>query len=254
MSGVSGYYNRPPETISSPKRCMSRKRFSIITPSYNAGCKLEATIQSVLSQKEELFEYIIIDSCSTDGTLNIIRKYAGRVKYLSEPDRGVYDAMNKGIQIARGDYLYFLGAGDLLRNNVLERVDRVIPRHGRNLLYGNVHLMSGERISSGEFNKRKLARGNICHQAIFYQRTVFELIGDYDLRYSLLADYDFNLKCFSQKGIDKIYVGYVIADYEGNGASSHEGPALMNERLSILRKHFGYKHILLMKFKRAIRQ
>jgi len=91
-----------------------RKRFSVITPTLNPGPKLEATINSVLSQNQKLFEYIIVDGGSTDETLNVIRKYGKRIKWVSKKDRGVYDAMNKGIKMARGDYLYFLGAGDHL--------------------------------------------------------------------------------------------------------------------------------------------
>src|SRR5258705_11239297 len=94
-----------------------RKRFPIITPTLNSGPKLEATINSVLSQKEDLFEYIVVDGGSSDETLNLLRKHGERIKWISEKDRGVYDAMNKGIGMASGRYLYFLGAGDHLREN-----------------------------------------------------------------------------------------------------------------------------------------
>src|SRR5260221_9607043 len=98
-----------------------RKRVSVITPTLNPGPKLEATINSVLAQKAELFEYIIVDGGSTDETLSLVRKYGKRLTWVSKKDRGVYDAMNKGIKMARGDYLYFLGAGDHLRENILAK-------------------------------------------------------------------------------------------------------------------------------------
>src|SRR2546429_3018448 len=118
---------------------MRRKRFSIITPTLNPGPKLEGTIKSVLSQNKELFEYIIVDGGSTDETLNIIKKYGEHIKWISERDCGPYDSMNKGIGTANGDYLYFLGAGDLLRQNILEKVQKYIPGTPLTFIYGNVY-------------------------------------------------------------------------------------------------------------------
>src|SRR2546421_9448699 len=117
---------------------MAKKLFSIITPTLNPGRKLEDTINSVLSQNKELFEYIIVDGGSTDETLDIIRKSGERIKWISEEDRGPYDSMNKGIGMATGDYLYFLGAGDLLRPNILEKVEKYIPSKPLTFVYGNV--------------------------------------------------------------------------------------------------------------------
>jgi glycosyltransferase involved in cell wall biosynthesis len=197
-----------------------RKRFSVITPTLNPGPKLEATINSVLSQNEELFEYIIVDGGSTDETLNVIRKYGKRIKCVSKKDRGVYDAMNKGIKMARGDYLYFLGAGDHLRENILEKVEKELPDEPLTFVYGNVYVVNIKSEYLGEFDDDKLAKLNICHQAIFYERTIFEVIGKYDLRYRLLADYAFNLKCFADQRIRRLYVDEVIADFEGGGIST----------------------------------
>ncbi|MEJ7711150.1 MAG: glycosyltransferase [Pyrinomonadaceae bacterium] len=84
-----------------------QKLFSILTPTYNCGRKLEKTIRSVLSQDKSLYEYIIIDGCSTDETSSVVEKYSNAVKFVSEKDEGVYDAMNKGIDMATGRYLYF---------------------------------------------------------------------------------------------------------------------------------------------------
>jgi glycosyltransferase involved in cell wall biosynthesis len=197
-----------------------RKRFSIITPTFNSGPKLEATINSVLSQNEKLFEYIIVDGGSTDETLNTIGKYGERIKWISEKDRGVYDAMNKGIKMAKGQYLYFLGAGDLMRAKILDRVDHLLPYEPLGFLYGNVYLVGGDVVYLGEFDDDKIAKSNICHQSIFYERHIFDLIGMFDLRYSKLADYAFNLKCFADKRIWKAYIAEIIADYEGGGLST----------------------------------
>jgi len=131
---------------------MNGKRFSIITPTLNPGPKLEETINSVLAQKKDLFEYIIIDGASTDETLNIIKRYAGHIDWLSESDENVYEAMNKGIEMASGDYLYFLGAGDLLRKDVLEKIGKIIPAKRMIFLYGNVYHMVDKREHWGTFD------------------------------------------------------------------------------------------------------
>jgi len=223
---------------------MTRQRFSIITPTHNPGQKLEETIKSVLSQKNELFEYIIVDGCSTDETLNIIRKYEGRIKWSSQRDCGVYDAMNKGIKMAAGDYLYFLGAGDRLRENILEKVEKVIPDRRLIFIYGNVYLLDEKRKYLGKFDEAKISRANICHQAVFYERTIFEVIGTYDLRYSLLADHALNLRCFGDKRIRKIYVDEVIADYEGGGISKQKDLNFIKDAPRIIRENLGPKRYL----------
>ncbi len=197
-----------------------RKRFSIITPTLNPGPKLEETINSVLSQNKKLFEYIVIDGGSTDGTLETLRKYGRKIKWISEPDSGVYDAMNKGIAKAKGEYLYFLGAGDHLRENILERIEKIIPDERLTFIYGNVYLVNDKVEYLGEVDEEKIVTWNICHQAIFYERTIFNVMGRYDLKYRLLADHAFNIKCFADKRIRKIYVDEVIADYEGGGIST----------------------------------
>ena len=223
---------------------MTRPRFSIITPTYNPGQRVEETIKSVLAQKNELFEYIIVDGCSTDETLNIIRKYEGRIKWSSQRDCGVYDAMNRGIRMAAGDYLYFLGAGDRLRENILEKVEKTIPDGHLIFIYGNVFLLDKKRKYLGKFDEAKIARANICHQAIFYERTIFDVIGTYDLRYSLLADHDLNLRCFGDKRIRKIYVDEVIADYEGGGISMGKDLNFIKDAPRIIRENLGPKGYL----------
>jgi len=228
---------------------MTSKRFSIITPTLNSGGKLEQTINSVLSQNEKLFEYIIVDGCSKDETLRVIRKYGERIKWVSERDRGPYDAMNKGIEMATGGYLYFLGAGDHLREDILERVEKIIPERHLTFIYGNVYLLDEKREYLGEFDEAKIARKNICHQAIFYERSIFEIIGKYDLRYSLLADHAFNLRCFGDKRIKKIYMNDVIADYEGRGLSREQDLNFIKDAPRMIRNNLGFRHYLLNRLK-----
>lgn len=206
------------ENISVPEP----KLFSIITPTFNCGRKIEKTIESVLSQNTELFEYIIVDGASSDDTLQIIEGHADDLRLISERDAGAYDAMNKGIDAASGKYLYFLGAGDSLRTDALQNIAAMMPDDLRALVYGNVYWVDKNIIYDGEFSNAKLKTyHNLCHQSVFYGRSVFDLIGKYDPRFDVLADYAFNIKCFGDERIKKKYIGYVIANFEGGGISTH---------------------------------
>ena len=131
-------------------------KISIITVSYNAAATIERTILSVIRQTYPHMEYIVIDGGSTDGTVDIIRKYEDQIAYwVSEPDQGIYDAMNKGIRRATGDYIYFLGADDWLRDDqVMQEVSEFIRLHpGYGLYMGNVFLYHPKlrRKGSGRF-------------------------------------------------------------------------------------------------------
>jgi glycosyltransferase involved in cell wall biosynthesis len=199
---------------------------SVITPTFNSGAKIAVTVASVLLQKKGLYEFLVIDGGSTDGTLVHLRAQGLALRYVSEPDEGIYDAMNKGIRLSSGKFLYFLGAGDRLLPEVLEAVAaeiRKLPDQGQTsrptLLYGNVDWSHYSRPYDGRFTRFKLLRRNICHQAIFYQRAVFERLGYYNTKYWSLADWEFNIRCFNDRGVRKRYIPLRIAEYEGGGKS-----------------------------------
>ncbi|HZG53662.1 MAG TPA: glycosyltransferase family 2 protein [Pyrinomonadaceae bacterium] len=210
---------------------MEQKLFSIITPTYNCAPKVVRTINSVLAQDSNLFEYIVIDGESNDGTQSEIQRFDGRIKFVSEPDRGVYDGMNKGIEMARGKYIYFLGAGDTLRANALGNLAALMPDGELAFIYGNVYWVDEAFIYGGEFNKSRLETYNICHQAIFYERAIFDEIGRYELDYPILADYVFNIKCFGNDKIQKTYLDYVVANFEGGGQSARQKDDALIEAL-----------------------
>ncbi len=198
----------------------ARPVFSIITPVYNGESKIERTVASVLSQDANLFEYIILDGGSTDKTHQVLKKYGNALKFVSEPDKGVYDAMNKGIALSSGRYLYFLGAGDTLQRDILQEVAKGLPQHDLAFVYGNVCRPGSSAKYHGQISSLWLGMVyNICHQSIFYGREVFELLGDYDIRYRLLADYVMNIRCFGSDKIEKKYLNLVVAEYEGSGMS-----------------------------------
>lgn len=195
------------------------KVFSVVIPTYNCGHKLAATLESVLSQRRDLYEIIVVDGGSTDETLRIVEEYGGHFKFISEPDQGVYDAINKGIGASSGKYLFFLGAGDRLRDGVLERVAESLPAGDSALVYGDAYLVRFDMLYGGAYEMIDFINRNICHQAIFYERTIFDLLGGYDLKYKVYADWAFNMKCFADPRVRKIYLNMIMADFEGWGIS-----------------------------------
>lgn len=184
---------------------------------YNAEKILEKTIRSVAEQKNNYVEYIIIDGKSTDKTLEIINRYSGVVDYVkSEKDCGVYDAMNKGVGVAQGKYLYFLQAGDELCDDAIESMLKVIINNHEtvSMIYGNVLWGQKNIVYDGMFDKYKMVRKNICQQSILYHKGCFEKQGLFEKEYKIVADYVFNIKCFGDKSIKKIYIDTIIANYD----------------------------------------
>lgn len=194
-------------------------KLSIIIPVYNAVETIEAAILSVLDQHLESVELILIDGVSRDSTLERVRPLQHRLAHVvSEPDKGVYDAINKGVALATGDWVYVLGADDVMLPNLavclalLEKADTIY--------YGDVILSSSGLRYGGKFNCFTLLKRNIPHQAMFYPRALFQT-RQYDLRYRILADYAFNLSCFCDPGIRFKYVDRAIAKYNDiSGLSS----------------------------------
>jgi glycosyltransferase involved in cell wall biosynthesis len=221
--------------------------FSVITPTHNCIVKLPPTSQSVLSQSQgsDLFEYILSDGDSTDGTNHWINKLSSedhRVRAWSEPDFGIYDAMNKAIVRARGKFLYFLGAGDILLPDVLLAVAQVVQRKNINskslMCYGNV-IWGDKGRYGGRFTRMRLVNQNICHQAVFYDRRIFEHHGLFDSNYRICADYEFNMRCFADSNIQKVYLNFDIALYEGTGVSQFGDKTFQQAFPALIRQHLG---------------
>lgn len=209
--------------ISQVKRRYMKKVFSIITATYNAEDKIQRTLESIVTQDSNLYEYIIVDGKSSDSTIEIIQKYqnmySDNIKYISEKDQGIYDALNKGIDLANGEYLYFIGAGDTLTSNVLSLVSKKL-NFKTEIIYGNVFFEKSRYIYGGKYDNTRISVYPVPHQGMFYNKEVFNLVGKYDLRYKIAADYILNIKCFGNDNIDKHYINTVIATYEQEGLSS----------------------------------
>ncbi len=237
---------------------MKRSLFSIIIPTYNSGDKLEHTLRSVLSQERDSFEVVVIDGGSTDGSIGVIRRHAAQfpqLKWKSEKDQGVYDAMNKGITLSEGQFLIFLGAGDCLKPGILREMAPLMPpaEQGRPaFVYGKVFMVDLNKIYGGQWSKLKLLTLNLCHQGIFYEREVFDVVGTYNLKYPILADCALNLKCFGDERIRKVYVDRVISDYEGGGLSAQQDDAAYIADRPRLLKELGWAPYLVHKLGRMV--
>lgn len=190
---------------------------SIITVTYNASSTFEAALRSVISQKSDLFEYWIIDGGSTDGTVDIIRRYENQLAgWVSEPDKGVFDAMNKGIERATGDWLFFLGADDLLCEGILEKVSNYLQSDLK-VVYGNVMFDTGH-IMRSKIGLRCLFENRLHHQSAFYHCSLFAEFR-YNQKFRICADYELTLRIYLQKQ-PSLYVPFTIAIFASGGISS----------------------------------
>ena len=209
---------------------------SVIIVVYNGAHTVEAALRSVLSQDPTMVECIVIDGGSTDGTVSLLQRLDAEIDlWLSEPDGGIYDAMNKGAALARGRLIYFLGADDVMLTKVSEIAH--LLQDPSTLYYGNVLWSTDRRIYDGPFSGWKLARRNICHQAIFYPTQLVQQ-WKFNTEYRMLADWEFNLKCFSDKAIRLEYIPHTIALYSMEGASANtRDDAFERDRTSLYRRH-----------------
>lgn len=201
---------------------------SIIIPTYNSSKTLMFCLNSIINQSMKNFEVLIIDGNSTDTTLNIAKSYDDeRIKIISEPDKGIYDAMNKGIDIAKGEWLYFIGSDDkLYNNNVFEEVIKYNSQF-IDVIYCNVCVES--QIIGKEYNIDTLLSKNICHQSIFFKHKVFLKIGNYKKVYLAAADWHHNIRWMKEKQIKSKYVNQIVAFYNPYGFSSRTDDKLFHQ-------------------------
>lgn len=220
---------------------------SIITVTYNAEQVLETTLQSVISQTYHHIEYILIDGASKDRTLAIAEKYRDRIQLLiSEPDRGLYDAMNKGIALATGEYVCFLNAGDSFhQDDTLQQMMQSIKGHELpDVLYGETALVDGKghflrmrRLSAPEVLTWKSFRQGmlVCHQAFIARRALMQ---PYNLSYRYSADFDWCIRLLKKaKTIHNTHL--TLIDYLDEGMTTQNRKASLIERFRIMVHHYG---------------
>ncbi len=226
---------------------------TVVTVVFNGVKTLEETIKSVINQTYPNVEYIIIDGGSTDGTLDIIKKYEDIIDYwVSEPDKGIYDAMNKGIFLALGEFVYFLGCDDLIvSTNIFDKIffDNI---NKYDFIYGNVFMKPNRNIIyNGYFNSYKLMLRNICHQAIFYKKKLFIQYDCYNIKYYSWADHEFNLRIFKKS--KKKYINIIIAIFNDDGFSEYNNDSnFLNDFGLIIRKNLGFVFFILYNTRRFL--
>lgn len=263
----------PSETADSsvPPSEPQKPLVTIATVTYNAAETLERTLSSVASQDYPRIEHLIIDGCSTDSTLSVVQQYVAEntrtshphhIRLISEPDNGLYDAMNKALGNASGDYLVFLNAGDCLHE--VSTISQVVSRSGwqkgdsRNpaILYGETNLVDAEgrflrhrrlkapqRLTSRSFLSGML----VCHQS-FYVRTDLARLVPYDLRYRFSADYDWCIRLMrraEKRRLEMINTHLILTNYLSEGMTTQNHKASLMERLRIMAHHFGWGRALM---------
>lgn len=236
-------------------------RISIITVTYNAEHTILRTLESVACQTHPDIEHLIIDGESKDSTMDIVRSQGyrplastsdgekSRLHFISEPDKGLYDAMNKGLHLATGDFLCFLNAGDTLSSpDTLAHIAAKASEPKAALIYGETNIVD----DNGQFLRprrlhptssmtwRSFKHGMlICHQAFYIRR---DLAPDYDLSYRFSADYDWCIRCMKEaerKGMLNIHLPEPIANYLSEGMTTANHKASLKERYAIMVKHYG---------------
>lgn len=230
---------------------------SIILVTYNCEQTIRQTIESIYEQTFQNYEVIIIDGKSTDKTNAIINEYIQQFNKkkivfnnISEEDDGIYDAMNKGINLSQGEWLFFIGADDTFYNkNALKNFYIQSKKTDADIIYGNVNCCySNRKIVKTEpdsLSKFTFLRNTICHQAIFTKKNVFKNIGLFNIIYSLKADYEWQLRAWST-GYEFVHINQLIVNYNMSGASSNID-INRKETIKILKKYYSIIFVALKK-------
>jgi len=217
-------------------------KLSIITINYNNATGLRKTIESVVSQTSDDFEYIVIDGGSTDGSIDVIKEFENKITYwVSEPDHGIYHAMNKGIQAAKGDYCQFLNSGDwLVTSVVIEKMLIAMPECS--IFYGNMlKLLPKGKIfrdicGQGNISMYTFYRGSLNHSPAFIKRSLFEKYGMYDETLKIVSDWKWYLKVIGLYNEPVKYVNLDVTCFNMNGISNTNSELENKERRRVLQE------------------
>lgn len=215
-------------------------RFSVITVTFNSGDRLGETINNILAQEYDDFEIIIKDGCSTDHSLKNL-PLNEKITLRVDDDKGIYDAMNQAVSMAKGDYVIFMNAGDKFYDEkVLQKISDVIDANpDRGIYYGDTYFRPSQSVVSmpSEITVGVCYRHLPCHQSCVFARSLYD-DGGFDLEYRIRADYEFFLRSYFVKKINPCYVHTVIADYEGGGYSATHEEMDNKEHKEITEKYF----------------
>lgn len=221
---------------------------SIITVSYNSVKTIEQTILSVVHQTYNNIEYIIIDGGSQDGTLEIIEKYQDKISFwISEPDKGVYDAMNKGISYAKGDYIGIINSDDWYELDAIEKIVSII-KEDYIVIYGDMmyEKSKSELVKPSKDLSLLEKQMIICHPSVFVKSEAYKKYGNFDITYKISADWDMMLRLYEKECLF-YYCDDLISHFRTNGISSNFNMRQIKERTKIRKSHGNFSILLLMK-------
>lgn len=219
-------------------------KLSIITINLNNASGIRKTIESVISQTVRNFEYIIIDGCSGDGSTDVIREYQDNIDIcISEPDNGLFSAMNKGIRLAKGEYLQFLNSGDwLVSNYVIGKMLDALP--DCSVFYGNMFkILPGGKVlrdkgEAGNISLFTFIGGTLNHSPAFIKKSLFEKYGYYDETLKIVSDWKFYLIAAGIHNEPVAYIDLDVAWFDMTGISNTNTTLLEEERASVLNSLF----------------
>jgi glycosyltransferase len=220
-------------------------KITIITVTYNSAATLAETLRSVAAQTHPDIEHLVIDGASTDDTLAVVRAHGAHVTAtLSEPDEGIYDAMNKGLRLATGDFVGFLNADDMFGDaDSVRHIASAASSPSTDAVYGDLLYVHKDRPQdsvrywrSGEFERSRLPYGWMPpHPTLYVRRTRIAELGPFNATYRIAADYEFVLRYLSRPGIGVAYIPKVLVRMRTGGASNRSIGALINKSREDLR-------------------
>lgn len=200
-------------------------KYTIITVCYNSSKTIERTLKSVLNQTYSDYEYIIIDGSSTDDTLSIIEDYkplfGSKLRVISEPDNGIYDAMNKGIRLASGDLIGIVNSDDYLELDALQNIVDAYDGYQYEIIYGMIRTIRDDKeVQVYIKNHENIDEDMIAHPACFITKKIYDDFGLYSLKYKYSADYEFMLRMKRNDQVKFVEIYKVISNFNIDGASS----------------------------------
>ena len=211
-------------------------KISVITVCYNSIATLQDTLESILRQTYPDVESIVVDGASKDGTVELIEKYShqfsGRMKWLSEPDKGIYDAMNKGIKMSQGDIIGIINSNDWYEPDSIAKVIEHATGAKYEVVYGMVRYVKDEQECRILFNRHEFLESSmICHPGCFVSKKTYEDFGAFSTAYKYVSDYELMLRLYEHKEVVFTPVYDILADFSMGGVSSTGPSAIENAKL-----------------------
>lgn len=227
---------------------MKYSRVSIITPCLNSEKTIRDTIESVLRQTYQNIEYIIVDGGSADGTIPIIKEYIplfqGRLRYISEKDKGIYDAMNKGIKMSRGCLIGIINSDDYYECTAVEKAVAKYRMGGEQVIYGYLGLLQGNhRIRIQNFSHKNLNQNMIPHPTCFVSRKAYQKYGLFRKAFKITADYELMIRLY-EKNVEFIQIPEVLANFRLGGASSSSRKEIEKNTVKLVYHYISFREYI----------